>query len=83
MAERLSACIAPAFHALHRDVRARRHREYWLKGGRGSGKSSFISLELVLSLLRDPLANAIVYRKVAGTLRESVYERHVSTAGTA
>lgn len=75
MAERLSACIAPAFHALHRDVRARRHREYWLKGGRGSGKSSFISLELVLSLLRDPLANAIVYRKVAGTLRESVYEQ--------
>lgn len=72
---RLSKNIAPAFHALHRDVRARRHREYWLRGGRGSGKSSFVSLEIVLGLLSDPLANAIVYRKVAGTLRESVYEQ--------
>lgn len=72
---RLSGSIAPAFYALHRDVRARRHREYWLRGGRGSGKSSFVSLEIVLGLLTDPLANAIVYRKVAGTLRESVYEQ--------
>ena len=75
MAERLSACIAPAFHALHRDVRARRHREYWLKGGRGSTKSSFISLVIVRGLLADPNANAIIYRKVGNTIKDSVYSQ--------
>ena len=51
------------------------YSEYWLKGGRGSGKSTAASVELLLGLLRDPDANAIVYRKVAATLRESAYEQ--------
>mgnify|MGYP000073635303 CR=1 FL=1 len=72
---RLSDCIAPKFFPVHLDIRRRGHREYWLRGGRGSTKSSFISLEIVLGLLRDPLSNAIVYRRVASTLRESVYEQ--------
>ncbi len=29
------------------------HAEYWFRGGRGSGKSSFIALEIVLGLLRE------------------------------
>ncbi|MCL2545031.1 MAG: phage terminase large subunit [Clostridia bacterium] len=69
----LSKLIAPAFRPVHTDVNRAAHAEYWLKGGRGSGKSSFVSLEIVTGLLRDPQANAIVYRKVAATLRESVY----------
>ena len=72
---RLSALIAPPFHAAHRALREDRFAEYWLKGGRGSGKSSFIALEIILQLMRDPRANAVVYRKVAATLRESVYEQ--------
>lgn len=71
----LSEVIAPAFHPVHADLRAGRYDEYFLKGGRGSAKSSFASIELVLSLLRDPMANAIVYRRVAATLRESVFEQ--------
>lgn len=74
---RLSECIAATFYPVHADLRRRGHREYWLHGGRGSAKSSFISLEIVLGLLRDPLANAIVYRRVAATLRESVYEQMI------
>ena len=74
---RISECIAPAFHAVHRDVRRHGHGEYWLSGGRGSAKSSFVSLEIVLGLMRNPGANAIVYRKVAATLRESVYEQMI------
>lgn len=58
---------------MHRDILAGGHGEYWLRGGRGSGKSSFVSLEIVLGLMKNPRANAIVYRKVANTLRESVY----------
>lgn len=72
---KLSEIIAPAFYGLHRKLRAESHSEYFLKGGRGSGKSSFISIEILLGLLRNPDANAIVYRKIAATLRESVYEQ--------
>lgn len=72
---RLSELIAPAFYGVHGDMRAGRFSEYFLKGGRGSCKSSFASIELVLCLLRNPEANAIVYRRVAATLRESVFEQ--------
>lgn len=47
--------------------------ELILKGGRGSGKSSYISLEILLQLLRHPDCHAVVLRKVGGTMRTSVY----------
>ncbi|MBO7385033.1 MAG: PBSX family phage terminase large subunit [Clostridia bacterium] len=49
------------------------HAEYWLKGGRGSGKSSFAAVAVLMGILREPLANAVIYRRVAATLRDSVY----------
>ena len=70
---RISEVIAPAFYPVHEDLRRGGHAEYWLSGGRGSGKSSFVSLEILLGLMRDPRAGAIIYRKVADTLRDSVY----------
>lgn len=70
---RLSEVIAPAFFPVHEDLRRAGHAEYWLSGGRGSGKSSFVSLEILLGLMRDRRAGAIIYRKVADTLRDSVY----------
>lgn len=72
---RLSELIAKPYTQVHRDIRRMRYAEYWFSGGRGSGKSSFIALEIVLGLLDDSNANAIVYRKFASTLRESVYEQ--------
>ena len=42
-------------------------------GGRGSGKSSYLSIELILQLLKHPEAHAVALRKVAATLRTSVY----------
>ena len=62
---------------VHRDVKRGDHSEYWLNGGRGSTKSSYVSIELILQLMKNPQINAIVYRKVAATLRESVYEQVV------
>ena len=75
--KRLSSAIAEPFWAVHRDIRRGDHSEYWLRGGRGSTKSSFISIEIILLLIKNPLMNAIVYRKVGNTLRESVYEQIV------
>ena len=65
--------IAPVFWDAHRDIRRGAVQELIAKGGRGSGKSSYLSLELVLQLLRHPDVHAVVLRKVAGTLRASVY----------
>ena len=65
--------IAPPFYALHRDIRAGRVSTAVLCGGRGSTKSSFASVEVLLWLLHHPQAHAVVLRKVKGTLRTSVY----------
>lgn len=46
-----------------------------LEGGRGSTKSSAISLDIVYKFLQDPYANALVMRKVANTINMSVYEQ--------
>lgn len=47
--------------------------EFLAKGGRGSTKSSFISVELIRQLVNHPDCHAAVFRKVANTLRTSVY----------
>ena len=64
-----------AFYEVHRDIAAHRHVHYWLKGGRGSGKSSFVSLEIILGMMADPKAHAVVLRKVAVNLKDSVFEQ--------
>lgn len=69
--------IAPCYYDLHRDIREHGHIFYNLPGGRGSCKSSFASIEIVLGIMRDNTgqSNAIVFRLVAGTLRESVFSQ--------
>ena len=70
---RLSAQIAPAFYEAWRAAREGSCDELWLYGGRGSGKSTFAAICILCGMMEEPEANAIVYRKVAETLRESVY----------
>ena len=72
---KLMEMIAPSFYSVHHDVRQKKHTYYWLKGGRGSTKSSFVSIEIVIGMMSDPDANAVILRKVKETLRESVYEQ--------
>lgn len=67
--------IAPCFVPVHDDITAGAHMIYNLPGGRGSGKSSFVSLEIVDGIMNDPTANAIVFRRYANTMRESVYSQ--------
>lgn len=73
----LSSLIAPPFWPVHADIRRGGHAEYWLKGGRGSCKSSTVSIEIAKGLMADCEANAVIYRKVADTLRDSVYTQMV------
>ena len=65
--------IAPVFYPVHRDIAKGGHTYYDLYGGRGGLKSSFISLEIVLGMMKDRQANAVIFRKYAVTLRETVY----------
>ena len=71
----LSDLIAPSFYDLHWDLKEERHTHYKLKGGRGSTKSSFISVEMINGIMEDPHANGVCFRKVGNTLQESVYEQ--------
>ena len=72
---RLKDIIAPSFYEVHNDIKKGRHTHYWLKGGRGSTKSSFIAVEIILGIMSDPEANAVALRKVKDTLHDSVYEQ--------
>ena len=67
--------IAPSFDGLFFDVQGHRYTHYWLAGGRGSAKSSFASLCVPLVLLQNPRCHTVVLRKVANTLRNSVYNQ--------
>ena len=69
---KLSKVVAPSFKEVHKAVKEQRYTHFWLGGGRGSTKSSFVAIELILGIMRDPNANAVVLRKVKDTLRESV-----------
>ena len=73
----LKGMIAPSFYELHHDVKEGMHDEIWLKGGRGSTKSTFVSIQIVLSMLRDKDANALVMRRYSNELRDTVYGQAV------
>jgi len=72
----LTKLIAPSFYDVHHAIKEGRKTHFWLKGGRGSTKSSFASVEVVKGIMDDPLANGIILRKVGDTLRESVFEQY-------
>lgn len=63
----------PKFHPILGDVMCHGHQNCWLYGGRGSTKSSFISLCLVLLTVANPECNVVVVRRFGNTLRDSVY----------
>lgn len=72
---KLTEVIAPSFYKAHRDIEEERHTHYFLAGGRGSGKSSFISIEIVLGMMKDENANAVAIRKVGTNIKDSVFEQ--------
>ena len=49
------------------------NKAYIFKGGRGSLKSSFVSMKILELLKNNPLLHACVVRKVGATLKDSVY----------
>ena len=70
---RLRDVIGPAFYETHRQIKQGYVDEVVEKGGRASLKSSYVSVEVILQLLRHPDCHALICRQVADTLRDSVY----------
>lgn len=74
---KLSEIIAPHFYDVHRAIKSHKYTHYMLNGGRGSTKSSLWGIETVLLIKKNPKCHALILRKVAGTLRDSVYNQIV------
>lgn len=72
---KLSTLVAPHFYDIHKSIKAHDYTHHWLNGGRGSTKSSFFALEIPLLIIKNPTMHAIVLRKVAGTLKDSVFNK--------
>ena len=65
--------IASSFSDINRAIDDREYREFFLEGGRGSTKSSFISEKIIELLENNPNMCAVILRKVKDTLKDSVF----------
>lgn len=77
--------FAPCFFRLYNMLIRKQGREYWLRGGRGSTKTSFVSnfttLDMILDAIlfkqgiipKSALSHTAVFRKVGVDLRDSVF----------
>ena len=65
--------IASSFVDINRSIDEREYREYYLEGGRGSTKSSFISEKIIELLENNEKMCAVGLRKVKDTLKDSVF----------
>ena len=79
----LSQKIAPVFYSIAKDVFQHGHTHYDFSGGRGSLKSSTVSILVPLILMQKQNRNchALVLRKVANTIRDSVYAQYIWAIG--
>ena len=77
----LSDKIGPAFYDIAHDIFHHGHTHYDFSGGRGSLKSSTVSIIVPLLLVGNPGTHALVLRKVANTIRDSVYAQYIWAIG--
>jgi PBSX family phage terminase large subunit len=70
-----ASMIAPAFIKVVHDIEQQLYNEYVFPGGRGSTKSSFVSLEVIDLIMKHEDTHTVVMRQVADTLRTSVYQQ--------
>lgn len=70
-----ASMIAPVFALVLFDIQEHKHTEYVLPGGRGSTKSSFVSLNIIDLIMTNTEMHAVVMRQVADTMRGSVYQQ--------
>lgn len=73
----MSKCIIKKFKKVLQDILEHRHSIYTFPGGRGSTKSSFVAIAIILLIVNFPLANAVCFRKVGNTIQTSIFPQVV------
>ena len=73
--------IAEPFMKVYRTIHNGDGGDFVLYGGRGSTKSSFISLCIVELIVNNPNLHACIFRKIKDTIRDSVYAQTVWAIG--
>lgn len=70
--------IGENYYDLFEDVYFNKHIHYWLKGGRGSLKSSFAFIVVVYMLtllsLMGEIVHCVALRKVGNTIKDSIFQ---------
>jgi len=69
----LDNLVIPKFDEALDDILEHRHVHYVFRGGRGSTKSSFISIMIPLLIVMRPSVHCVVFRKVGNTMKNSVW----------
>lgn len=67
--------IAPPFLPMHRHIADGTEDDFWLPGGRSSGKSSAVSLEIVDGIMHHDDRSALVVMKNGVDIRDSAWEQ--------
>lgn len=65
--------IAPCFYELYNMVLRHEYMIYRLKGGRGSTKSTFIAIMVLILIMRNKFACAVVFMKQQSRLRTGAF----------
>lgn len=73
--------IGNAFDDLTAKAMKHAFTHFNVSGGRGSLKSSFVSLIVPMLIMTHPLTHALVLRKVGNTIRDSVYSQYLWAIG--
>lgn len=67
--------VGPAFWEVHYHLLREDEREFWMPGGRGSGKSSAVSEEIVAGMMRHPDRSAYVFMAVGEGMEGGPFEQ--------
>ncbi len=70
---KMSEQVSPSFKEAYEDIKLHEFTHYVFKGGRGSTKSSFVAKMIPILLMSNKNYNAVILRKVANTLKDSVF----------
>lgn len=73
----LNESFIPMYQDVLEDVLLHKHTHYIFRGGRGSTKSSAISLMIILTIMKYPNIHAVVFRKIGNTIKNSVWAQLV------
>ena len=75
MAMKKRVNIAQVIGAGYKSFWQSQHRYLIVKGGRGSKKSTTAALKIIYTMMKQPLTNALVIRRVFNTLRDSCFQQ--------